>query len=380
MPDFEKDTIRLGLSVSNPDTRPSTAQAPDAGVSTATDAPTAPTSSNARLSLSHLVDLVQIQRMAEAYYRVSGMPMGIVDSMDGSILVSVGGQNICSQFHRLHPATAQHCKASEKLIQEHIVEGECYENKCNNGLLEIGIPITIPEQQLATLYLGPFLYKEEPLDFHAYTERAQKFGFDPEGYRVALGNVPLFSKETVDSILVYNKAFILFIETFSVKSVHLRAEIARAKQTRSALEKDKALVECLIDAFPNPMCFKSMDGKYQNCNKALASLLGKEKSDIIGKTVFEMTEHELATRHHEMDQILCRRPGIRIYESKLIDGEGNLRFFLFTKFIFSDGEKPINLVCIMTDITHRKRLQGILRLSHEEMEWFFNATHGDPPG
>ncbi len=53
----------------------------------------------ASVRLADLLDLRDVQKLADANYRANGMPVGILD-VDGSVLVGVGWQEICLRFHR----------------------------------------------------------------------------------------------------------------------------------------------------------------------------------------------------------------------------------------------------------------------------------------
>ena len=64
--------------------------------------------------LSDLLDSAIIQKMADAHYRAAGMPIGIIDAIDGSILVGSGWQDICVKFHRANRHSLRRCRESER--------------------------------------------------------------------------------------------------------------------------------------------------------------------------------------------------------------------------------------------------------------------------
>lgn len=132
--------------------------------------------------LSDLLDLTIIQKMADAHYRAAGMPIGIIDAIDGSILVGAGWQEICVKFHRANPVSLQRCRESDSYIKEHLVEGEACHYKCKNGLWDIGIPIVVAGRHLATLFLGQFFYTGEVPDREFFIQQARAFGLDMDAY------------------------------------------------------------------------------------------------------------------------------------------------------------------------------------------------------
>src|SRR5208282_4801596 len=101
--------------------------------------------------LSDLLDLSSLQKMADSHYRAAGMPIGIIDATDGSILVGSGWQDICVKFHRANPDSLQRCWESDSYIKDRLVEGEACHYKCMNGLWDVGMPIVVSGRHLATL-------------------------------------------------------------------------------------------------------------------------------------------------------------------------------------------------------------------------------------
>ncbi len=104
-------------------------------------------------SLSSLVDIVQLQKLAESHYKASGLPIGIIEAVSGMILVSVGWQDICVQFHRAHPDSAKRCEESDRYIEKHILDGRPCAHKCQNGLWDIGAPILVDGEEVTASLL-----------------------------------------------------------------------------------------------------------------------------------------------------------------------------------------------------------------------------------
>lgn len=154
--------------------------------------------------LSDLLDISIIQTMAENLYLAAGMPIGIIDAIDGSILAGAGWQEICTQFHRLNQKSCIRCQESDNYIKERLIEGKACQYKCKNGLWDIGIPIVVSGRHLATLFLGQFFYEGEIPDPAFFSRQAQEFGYDNEKYLAALEKVPVFSTEKVTNTLTYN--------------------------------------------------------------------------------------------------------------------------------------------------------------------------------
>jgi signal transduction histidine kinase/CheY-like chemotaxis protein len=175
------------------------------------------------MRLPDLLDIAIVQRLTEANYKASGMPIGIIDALDGSVLIGFGWQDICALFHRTNSITLERCRESDKYIQAHLSESEPCEYVCKNGLRDIGVPIMVGGQHLATLFLGQFLYEGEAPDRQFFTAQAQNVGFDPAEYLSALDRVPVFTRARVANILQYNQALARFISELAERNLGLRA-------------------------------------------------------------------------------------------------------------------------------------------------------------
>ncbi|MGZ5469456.1 MAG: PAS domain-containing protein, partial [Candidatus Aminicenantales bacterium] len=61
-------------------------------------------------------------------------------------------------------------------------------------------------------------------------------------------------------------------------------------------------MQVLIDIMPNPAFFKDTEGRYRGTNPAFEKLLGKAKSELIGKTIGDVAPQEIVDKHQEHDQ------------------------------------------------------------------------------
>ena len=185
------------------------------------------------MRLPDLLDMDVVRRLAEANHKASGMPVGIVDAVDGSVLLGFGWQDICVLYHRTNPITLERCRESDRYIQEHLSEKSPCEYMCRNGLRDIGVPIVVAGEHLATLFLGQFFYEGETPDREFFAAQARSVGFDEVAYLAALDRVPVFSRVEVENILEYNRALARFIAELAGRALtHARDEKALREADR----------------------------------------------------------------------------------------------------------------------------------------------------
>jgi ligand-binding sensor protein len=226
--------------------------------------------------LSDLLDLTSIQKMADSHYRAIGMPLGIIDAVDGSILVGSGWQDICVKFHRVNPGSLQRCRESDNYIKDRLVEGEACHYKCMNGLWDIGMPIVVAGHHLATMFLGQFFCEGEVPDQEFFIQLAHEFGFNVDDYLAALKRVPVFSREKVDYILEYNKALVSFVADLAE---HALSKIKADEITRESERK----LHAIFDHTYQFLGLLSIDGKLLEANRtALRFVVSKKRMSSAG--------------------------------------------------------------------------------------------------
>ena len=129
-------------------------------------------------------------------------------------------------------------------------------------------------------------------------------------------------------------------------------------------EANKAMtdfIQVLIDIMPNPAFFKDLEGRYVGTNAGFEKLLGRSKSEIIGKSISDVAPQEIVETHLAHDQALLAEPGHQVYEAplKAWDGEHHV-IFIKTTYKLPDG-RIAGIIGILRDITQRLR-------SEEEIE------------
>ena len=184
-----------------------------------------------------------VQRLAEANHVATGMPIGIIDAFDGSVLVGCGWQTICVDFHRAHPRSLERCRESDAYIKGHLSASAACEYRCKNGLRDIGVPIVVAGEHLATLFLGQFFYEGESPDRAFFERQARELGFDLASYLAALDRVPTFPRHVVENIVAYDRALVRFIGELAEAAL-------RHSRDQQALRESEERFRMLADNIP----------------------------------------------------------------------------------------------------------------------------------
>lgn len=165
------------------------------------------------------------------------------------------------------------------------------------------------------------------------------------------------------------------------------AELARAKLVveEAALRDHLRLQETLFDAIPVPVFHKDVAGRYTGCNSAFAAFLGREKRDIIGRTVFEVAQGDLAQHYRDRDlDLLDDLIGTQVYESRITRVDGQVRQVVFHKARITTAEgRAMGIVGSILDITdltaaaqaREGALEEAQRLAQLRKDFLSNMSH-----
>lgn len=142
--------------------------------------------------------------------------------------------------------------------------------------------------------------------------------------------------------------------------------IYEEKPSNQGFIDDPELHQKIIDALPIPIFYRDLNGVYVACNLAQEKLLGMPKSQIIGKTVFDIQPDDIAEIYAQRDQELLDSPGDQNYEAKFRDASGILHDVVFNKAVIRNNQNEIiGIVGSIFDITERKKAERKLEKARE---------------
>ncbi|MGH4119247.1 sensor domain-containing diguanylate cyclase [Clostridium sp.] len=142
---------------------------------------------------------------------------------------------------------------------------------------------------------------------------------------------------------------------FLVVMLLLISNLRRAKDMLQKSKKDHDFLRILLDAIPNPIFSKNIDGEYIGFNTAFEQYLGLIEEQIINKTDYEINQGKILEIYDKADSELMQRKGKQTYESKVIYADGSEHDVLLNKATLIDkNNRVMGLVGVMLDITERK--------------------------
>jgi len=140
-------------------------------------------------------------------------------------------------------------------------------------------------------------------------------------------------------------------------------DVTEAKRTEAAFKEQLHFTRALIDAIPNPVYFKDLEGRYRVYNRAWSELWGAGR-DWVGLTVNDMFGPEIARLHDDRDRPLLRQAASVRYEALMPTAGGREREMLYNKVSFVDQSGQVaGLIGTVTDVTAYKETERALEAS-----------------
>ncbi|HCE66220.1 MAG: hypothetical protein A2X82_11960 [Geobacteraceae bacterium GWC2_55_20] len=139
----------------------------------------------------------------------------------------------------------------------------------------------------------------------------------------------------------------------------LRDEIIEKDRAKDSLSKNTVYLEAIIESIASPLFFKDEKGHYLGCNSLFCDFIGLTKQQIIGSSVFDVAQPELAEVYHRADLELMENRGAQTYETQVRYADGSLHDIVFNKstILHRDGQVG-GLVGVMLDITALKQAEA----------------------
>ena len=186
------------------------------------------------LELADIIDSGAVQGVMDALFRLTNIAVALID-LKGGMVAGAGWQEICTRFHRVHPETARNCLESDTLLSQGIEPGTFRDYRCRNGMRDVATPIMIGNRQVGNLFIGQFLYDDEPLDRDRFRDQACRYGFDEADYLAAYERVPRLPRAKVEAAMQFYMRFAELISRLSHSNILLGRAITDLTRGEAAL-------------------------------------------------------------------------------------------------------------------------------------------------
>lgn len=247
-----------------------------------------------------------------------------------------------------------------------------------------GLPCTVdPELPMPIRGLREVAYRTKETVYDNHFSDSKWMQFMPEGH-VALDNVlfaPLnIQNQTLGIMGIANKPDGFDERDMQIASAFgdLAAIALQYARNQEALRDNEMFLETIIENIPNMLFVKDADSlRFIRFNKAGEALLGYARNDMIGKNdydFFPKNEADFFTRKDK--EVLKKGVLIDIPEESIQTRHKGERTLHTKKIpILDENGRPLYLLGISEDITHRKIFESQVRQS-QKMESIGNLAGG----
>ncbi|MFH2121817.1 MAG: PocR ligand-binding domain-containing protein, partial [Pseudomonadota bacterium] len=325
------------------------------------------------LELADIFDIPAIQRLMDDFFTVTHFATALLD-LQGKVLVATGWQDICTKFHRVHPETAKHCAESDTLLTEGVEPGAFKKYRCKNNMLDIVTPITMDGKHVGNLFLGQFLFEDEPLDYELFRDQARRYGFDEQEYIAAYERVPRWSREKVDALISFYMKLAELISKLSHGNIKLARTLTERDRFMESLRESESRYRNLIENAPDVIYSLAEDGSITSLNPAFERITGWSCSEWLGKpfmTLIHPSDLPLAIESFKQSLGGKKQPP---YELRVLSKSGEYLVGEFTSTPLMEKGKVKGEFGIARDITERKQAEEKLKDTLESLRKAVNTT------
>jgi two-component system, sensor histidine kinase len=147
-------------------------------------------------------------------------------------------------------------------------------------------------------------------------------------------------------------------------------DVTAERLLQEDLERQRTLLETIIESVPDPMYAKDLEGRCITLNSAAARVHGCGRRDVIGRTDADLFPPDAAVAMRNQELRILETGVTEVVEESLPDRRhGEARVFLTTKTPLRDPSGAISgIIGISRDITEHKAREEALRRAKEEAE------------
>lgn len=307
------------------------------------------------LSLKDIIDIQEIKSLMEHYYLVTHIVSAIVD-LEGKVLVSIGWQDICVNFHRKNPETCKNCKESDIYLSQGAQLGEFKKYKCKNNLWDISTPIIINGKHLGNIFIGQFFLEGEEIDFDVFREQAKRYGFNEKEYIDSLNKVPRLTESQVENTMKFYSKFAEMISLLSYRNIQLARSLNEKESLLMSLKKSEEENRAIVQAVPDIIFNVNKDGIILNYRAQQNTLLYAAPENFIHKKFMDILPSEVASKLKiAMDRAFETKELVNIeYELSL-----NKEIYYFENRIIAISENES--LSFIRDITEKKQAEKAIK-------------------
>ncbi|MFH1138481.1 MAG: PAS domain S-box protein [Pseudomonadota bacterium] len=309
------------------------------------------------------LDFVELQAVLADFHKVCRIGMGIID-LDGRVLAAAGWQDVCRNFHRVHPETAANCLESDRALTAGLQPGELRVYKCKNGMWDVVTPVFVDGRHVANLFLGQFFFEEEAPDYAFFRRQAEKYGFDPERYLAALDQVPRWNRETLEAAVNFFSRINRMLSNLGHGNMKLSQAVREKEKLLGALRVREELFRSIAEQVTEAIYITDVEGDIQFMSPAAEEVFGFKPGEMIGRNFVEYLEpRDMEKALAAFSAVLAEGGQVSNLLLRMKDKNGNFFSGELNGSRYVKNGAVVGTLGVIRDVTERKNIERDLDLS-----------------
>ncbi len=175
-------------------------------------------------------------------------------------------------------------------------------------------------------------------------ERVERELQDREGRSFFLRLLPYRAKGSIDGVVL------------------TLIDVSGLKAAEDALFHERHLFNSLLSTVPDAIYFKDIRGRFIRANRAVAAQFGlSDPRALVGKTPFELVDHETAFASHHEDDVVLRTGEAQQYRlerrAPVSDGDGEQWVVATRHPLLDRDQQSVGVITMLRDVTKQKRAE-----------------------
>lgn len=305
------------------------------------------------LELKDILDVKSIQSVIDSFYELTGYGISIAD-LKGSIIISVGQNKICSQFHRSNPESLKRCIESDCELSKGVEPGVFKTYKCLNNMWEVVTPLIVGDRHLGNLFLEQFFFEDEIPDYELFKKQAKTFGFDEDDYLDALNKTPKYSWESLNEIMTFYTRLADLISSLSFSNLKNKLALERQKAIEKALIDQEKFFKMFVEQSNDIIVFLDKNGLQKYISPAIEKHTGFKAEELMKSFTEVMHKDDVEKIKKEFINLVNNSDHAAKVEYRHIHKNGGYRYFETVARNYLDDPNINGIVANIRDITDRK--------------------------
>lgn len=187
------------------------------------------------LHLTDFIDVKILQKIQDAFYRMTGISMITVDADGTAVTRGTGFTEFCLKYGKDSSDGCVHCKqcAKDGAIMA-MEKGKSLIYKCHAGLIDFAAPI-VADNRLLGAFIGGQILMEE-MDSDDIKKKAAAAGADPDEYLDAVRKIRILDQDAIDNAaqFLYTMADVLSDMAYhKTLFYHMNLELEKSANMKS---------------------------------------------------------------------------------------------------------------------------------------------------